>query len=147
MENNDISVNGPKLHDIAPRESVGRDTIARYQAQFRAAAYECLSILEGNSIDRVYCDYQDDFVSRSVRTGHPIYHFFQVKTKNKRNHQWGILEIFGIYKRKSKDESPKKIADSFGGKLLLHTIKFNNSCGSPYIMTLRRCLHHLVLLI
>ena len=42
----------PKLHEVAPREISGRDTIARYQAQFRAAAYECLSLLEDDALDR-----------------------------------------------------------------------------------------------
>lgn len=135
MDNNDSNSDSPRLHEVAPRENSGRDTIARYQAQFRAAAYECLSILGGKSIDRVYCDFQDDFVSRRMISGSPEYHFFQVKTKSKRNHQWGMLDLFGVYKRKSKEESPKKIADSFGGKLLLHTIKFNGSCGSVIFLT------------
>ncbi len=76
--------NGQTLGQVRPTETSGRDTIARYQAQFRAAAYECLSILSGNTIDRVYCDYHDDFVTRSQQSGKPIYPFFQVKTKGKR---------------------------------------------------------------
>jgi hypothetical protein len=122
-----------RLNDLPPRESAGRDTIARYQAQFRAAAYECLSILSGDTIDRVYCDYHDDFVARSQKTGKPVYRFFQVKTKDKRNYQWSKLEIFGLYKRKG--HKPEKIAESFAGKLLLHTIRFKNSCGSVVFLT------------
>nr|WP_276316689.1 dsDNA nuclease domain-containing protein [Halomonas flagellata] len=121
------------VHQIKPRETSGRDTIARYQAQFRAAAYECLSILSGNSIDRVYCDYHDDFVTRSQATGEPIYHFYQVKTKGKRNHQWGKSDVFGLYKRKA--AKPEKIAGSFAGKLLLHTIRFTNCCGNVVLLT------------
>jgi len=123
----------PRLDEVEPRESAGRDTIARYQAQFRAAAYECLSILSGETIDRVYCDYHDDFVARSLKTGKPVYHFYQVKTKNKRNHQWGKLDIFGLYKKKQ--PCSEKIADSFVGKLLLHTIRFTNSCGNVIFLT------------
>lgn len=121
------------VHQFKPRETSGRDTIARYQAQFRAAAYECLSILSGNSIDRVYCDYHDDFVTRSQATGEPIYHFYQVKTKSKRNHQWGMMDVFGLYKKK--DTKPEKIAGSFAGKLLLHTVRFTNCCGNVVLLT------------
>ena len=124
----------PKLHEVAPREISGRDTIARYQAQFRAAAYECLSLLEDDALDRVYCDYQDDYVARLILDGKPIYNFYQVKTKGKRNYQWTINDIFGFYK-KSKLVSSEKIANSFAGKLLLHTIKFNNSCGKVVFLT------------
>lgn len=123
----------PRLSDIQPRESAGRDTIARYQAQFRAAAYECLSILSGETIDRVYCDYHDDFVTRSQKTGKPVYHFYQVKTKSKRNYQWTKRDIFGLYK--TKGQKPEKFAESFAGKLLLHTIRFKNSCGNAVFLT------------
>ena len=124
----------PTINLVSPSETAGRDTIARYQAQFRAAAYECLSILSGKTIDRVYCDYHDDFVSRMQNTtGKPVYHFYQVKTKGKRNYQWTKLELFGLYKgRKPKSE---KIAASFAGKLLLHTIRFKNSCGNVIFLT------------
>lgn len=124
---------GRGLHQVTPRETSGRDTIARYQAQFRAAAYECLSILSGNTIDRVYCDYHDDFVTRSQASGQPIYHFYQVKTKGKRNHQWSKTDVFGLYKKKS--PKPEKIAESFAGKLLLHTIRFTNCCGNVVLLT------------
>ncbi|MEM9387216.1 MAG: dsDNA nuclease domain-containing protein [Pseudomonadota bacterium] len=125
--------NGAGIHQVEPRETAGRDTIARYQAQFRAVAYECLSILAGNSIDRVYCDYHDDFVTRSQVTGEPIYHFYQVKTKGKRNHRWDKTHVFGLYKRKA--PQPEKIAGSMAGKLLLHTIRFKNCCGSVVLLT------------
>ena len=124
----------PRLHEVSPREISGRDTIARYQSQFRAAAYECLSLLEDDVLDRVYCDYQDDYVSRLILDGKPIYNFYQVKTKGKRNHQWTINDIFGLYKKR-KSALPDKIAGSFAGKLLLHTIKFNNSCGKVVFLT------------
>ena len=123
-----------KIHEVVPRENSGRDTISRFQAQFRAAAYECLSLLEDNDLDRVYCDYQDDFVARLNLDGKHIYNFYQVKTKRKRNYQWTINDIFGLYKTR-KSTTPEKIANSFAGKLLLHTIKFNNSCGKVIFLT------------
>ncbi|AEJ00222.1 hypothetical protein Nit79A3_0332 [Nitrosomonas sp. Is79A3] len=39
MPDKDIIKSFPKLHEVQPRENIGRNTIARYQAQFRAAAY------------------------------------------------------------------------------------------------------------
>jgi len=132
MDHDDKQEN-PRLNEVPPRESAGRDTIARYQAQFRAAAYECLSILSGETIDRIYCDYHEDFVARSQKTGKPVYHFFQDKTKDKRNYQWSKLDIFGLYKKKR--QKPEKIAASFAGKLLLHTIRFKNSCGNVVFLT------------
>ena len=122
-----------KLNEVPPRETAGRDAIARFQAQFRAAAYECLSLLNGKTIDRVYCDYHDDFVCREQKSGKPVYHFYQVKTKSQRNYQWNKLEILGIHKARNPDA--EKMAASFAGKLLLHTIKFNNSCGNVVFLT------------
>ena len=124
----------PKLHEVQPRETSGRDTISRYQAQFRAAALEALKILDAENIDRVYCDYHDDFVVRDLSSGDIHYHFFQVKTKNKRNYQWSLLDLFGIYKSK-KDQVKEKMLDSFIGKLLLHAINFKDSCGNVVFLT------------
>ena len=123
-----------KINDVPPRENVGRDTIARYRAQFRATAFACLKILEGKTIDRVYCDYQDDFVSRTVSGKKTVYHFYQVKTKKKKNHQWSINEIFGL-KKTAKEQDPEKISHSFAGKLLFHTVKFKASCTSVVFLT------------
>jgi hypothetical protein len=127
------NVDSPLIGEVAPRETAGRDTIARYRAQFRAAAYECLSILTGKTVDRVYCDYQDDFVSRRPAGGKPIYHFFQVKTKGKPNYQWSKRELFGLTKRPK--PSAASIKESFVGKLMLHTVRFNNSCGNVVFLT------------
>lgn len=55
------SSGSPKLDEVEPRENIGRETIARYQAQFRGAAFECLSLLKDEALDRVYCDYQDEY--------------------------------------------------------------------------------------
>lgn len=123
----------PKITDVAPTETAGRETIARFQAQFRAAAYECLSILTGKTIDRVYCDFQDDFVSRQQNGGKPIYHFYQVKTKAQRNYQWDKLEVLGLRKRGK--PKPEQMAGSFGGKLMVHTIRFKDACGSVVFLT------------
>ncbi|MFP3758606.1 dsDNA nuclease domain-containing protein, partial [Cupriavidus sp. SIMBA_020] len=69
------------IHDKKPRETVGRTTVARFRMQFQGAAYAALEILSGKEIDRVYCDYHDDFVVRRTVAGVVDYHFSQVKTK------------------------------------------------------------------
>lgn len=130
----EIDNNHPQLHEVPPRENVGRDTIARYQSQFRAAAYECLSLLEDDLLDRVYCDYQDDYVSRLNLDGQYIYNFYQVKTKKKLNHQWSVNEVFGM-RKKAKTADSDKLAASFAGKLLIHTVKFNSACGKVIFLT------------
>jgi len=130
----DQDTSNPGLHEIEPRENVGRDTIARYQAQFRGAAFQCLSLLEDDQLDRVYCDYHDDFVSRLNVDGEHIYNFYQVKTKKKLNAQWSVNEIFGM-RKKAKSADPSRISCSFAGKLLIHTIKFENSCGEVAFLT------------
>lgn len=124
---------GPGLHEVEPREVTGRDTIARYQAQFRAAAYACLEILAGKDVNRVYCDYHDDFVSRRAVGGKSVYHFYQVKTKTPRNHLWDKAEVFGLNKKKK--ATKEKIAGSFAGKLVVHTIRFGTSCGKAVFLT------------
>jgi hypothetical protein len=123
----------PGINEIEPVEKVGRETAARYKAQFRAAAYACLEILRGNGIDRVYCDYQDDFVCRENKDGARIYHFYQVKTKGKLNHLWNKAEVLGIPKRGN--ATAAKIAGSFAGKLMMHTVQFKNSCGNVVFLT------------
>jgi hypothetical protein len=123
----------PAISEIEPGEHSGRETAARYKAQYRAAAYACLEILSGKHIDRVYCDYQDDYVCREGKGGSRIYHFYQVKTKGKLNSQWAKSEVIGITK-KQKPRS-EKIAKSFAGKLLMHTVRFKNSCGNVVFLT------------
>jgi hypothetical protein len=130
--NKETDTADPIITQIKPSEIVGRDTIARYQAQFRAAAYACLSILSGETTDRVYCDFHDDFVCREQKGGKPIYHFYQVKTKSQRNFQWGRLAVLGVGMKKAKSE---QIASSFAGKLMLHTVRFKGSCGSVVFLT------------
>jgi len=91
------------IHEKAPRETVGRETTNRFRMQFQAAAFAALEILRGKEVDRVYCDYHDDFVVRRNVGGSIEYHFFQVKTKGRANQQWKIDEIFSLKKRENLD--------------------------------------------
>ena len=118
-------------------EDVGRDTVARFDMQFQAAAYAALQILEGNGVDCVYCDYHDDFVVRRTIDGIATYHFFQVKTKKKLNHQWGLNEIFSVKKRGQENDpdSLKRIRGSFAGKLLWHAIVFDEACSEATLLS------------
>ncbi len=119
------------------REQNGRDSFSRYRAQVRSAAVASLSILEGATIDRVYCDLHDDFVIRKKDKDGFSYIFYQVKTKGKQNHNWTINEVFGLNTR-LKDQtkqSSDSIKDSFIGKLLLHTVVFDEYCNSVIFQT------------
>lgn len=118
------------IHDKAPRETVGRDTMVRFRMQFQAAAYAALEILSGKEVDRVYCDYHDDFVVRRTVAGVVEYHFFQVKTKGRANQQWDIDSVFALKKTGALD-SPQKleaIRNSIAGKLFVHTVEFGDQC-------------------
>ena len=119
------------------REQNGRDSFSRYRAQVRSAAVASLSILEGANVDRVYCDLHDDFVIRKKDKDGFSYIFYQVKTKGKQNHNWTINEVFGLNTR-LKDQSKQSsdsIKDSFIGKLLLHTVVFDEHCNSVTFQT------------
>lgn len=121
-----------------PREQNGRDSFGRYRAQARSAAIAALSILKGQEIDRVYCDLHDDFVVRkNGEHGDISYIFYQVKTHGKQNHNWTLNEVFGL-KTTIKDQS-KQSADSikisFVGKLLLHTVIFDEHCNQVVFQT------------
>ena len=96
-----------------------------------------LSILEGLEIDKVYCDFHDDFVIRKKDGKGYRYVFYQVKTNAKKNHNWTINEIFGI-NTKIKDQCKQdnsKIRGSFFGKLILHTVVFDEYCNSVVFQT------------
>lgn len=116
------------LHDEEPREQVGRDTISRFRAQIRSAAIASLEILGSNQIDRVYCDFHDDFVVRIKIEDEYKYRFYQVKTKKKLNNPWEINDVFGLLKKHPEKSTIDNLKNSFIGKLLLHTIKFEKSC-------------------
>lgn len=122
-----------KLHEVKARELNGRDTIHRFKAQFKAASLECLALLENGAIERVYCDFHEDYVVKMIDGGNTNYRFVQVKTKTKENHLYNILEIFGIKKRLKKAQHD--LPSSFAGKLLLHIESFGKSCHSVVICT------------
>lgn len=125
------------IEGIVPSEDVGRETVARFDMQFQAAAYAALQILEGKGIDCVYCDYHDDFVVRRTVNGQTTYHFFQVKTKAKPNHQWTLAEVFAFKRsgQKNDPESLTKIRKSFAGKLVLHGIVFDKACSEATLLS------------
>lgn len=126
-------MDGKLLHEVAPREVAGREAIARFAAQFRAAAYMSLAILENGEIDCVFCDFHDDYVVRRRVDQASLYDFYQVKTKGKLNYQWSQLDVYSIPQRGVADL--QKIGDSFAGKLLIHTIRFGASCRSVVLQT------------
>jgi len=100
--------------------------------QFQAAAFAALEILEGKDVTCVYCDFHEDFVVRREKNGEVSYHFYQVKTKGKLNHQWNLLEIFSLKKKGNKwsDEELKKLRSSFAAKLVSHAFIFKDTCGT-----------------
>ncbi|MEX6666226.1 dsDNA nuclease domain-containing protein [Pseudomonas sp. W2-17] len=119
------------------REQNGRDSFSRYRAQVRSAAVASLSILEGGTVDRVYCDLHDDFVIRKKDGDGFTYIFYQVKTKGKQNHNWTINEVFGL-STQLRDQSKQNVdafKGSFVGKLLLHTVVFDQYCNSVIFQT------------
>lgn len=122
-----------KAHEVSPRELNGRDTIHRFKAQFKAASLECLALLEDGTIERIFCDYHEDYVVKLVDGENTHYRFVQVKTKTKQNHLYNILEIFGI-KKKPKNAT-HDLPNSFAGKLLLHVESFGKTCHSLVICT------------
>ncbi len=125
------------IHDIKPRETVGRSTVSRFRMQFQAAAYAALEILSGKEVDRVYCDYHDDFVVRRTVGGLVEYHFFQVKTKGRPNQQWNISEVFSLKKKGALDTEEKleAIRKSIAGKLFVHTVEFGNQCREVTVLS------------
>ena len=125
------------IHDKVPRETVGRETTNRFRMQFQAAAYAALEILSGKDVDRVYCDYHDDFVVRRNVGGSIEYHFFQVKTKGRANQQWNVGEIFSLKKKGKLDTEEKltAIRDSIAGKLFVHTIEFGEQCTEVTVLS------------
>lgn len=125
------------IHVSSPRETVGRETILRFRMQFQAAAYAALEILRDNGVDRVYCDYHDDYVVRRSTGNGFSYHFFQVKTKEKLNKQWTLLEVFALRKTGVLDTPAKlqEIRDSIAGKLYAHTITFGEHCKEVTLLS------------
>jgi Cap4 dsDNA endonuclease len=126
-----------QIHEKPPRETAGRETVLRFRMQFQAAAFAALEILSGSDVDRVYCDYHDDFVVRRTSSAGVNYHFFQVKTKAKLNKQWTLLEVFALKKKGALDTEEKlqEIRDSIAGKLFSHTIQFGEQCREVTILS------------
>lgn len=125
------------IHEKTPRETVGRDVVVRFRMQFQAAAFAALEILSGKEIDRIYCDYHDDFVVRRIVAGVVEYHFFQVKTKGKPNQQWDVDEVFALKKKGALDTKDKldAIRNSIAGKLFVHTIEFGDQCREVTVLS------------
>jgi hypothetical protein len=125
------------IHDKAPRETDGRNTVSRFRMQFQAAAYAALEILSGKEVDRVYCDYHDDFVVRRIVGGAVEYHFFQVKTKGRANQQWNVGEVFSLKKIGALDTEEKldAIRKSIAGKLFVHTVEFGEQCREVTVLS------------
>jgi Cap4 dsDNA endonuclease len=125
------------IHERAPRETVGRDVVVRFRMQFQAAAFAALEILSGKEVDRIYCDYHDDFVVRRTVAGVVEYHFFQVKTKGKPNQQWDVDEVFALKKKGALDTRDKleAIRNSIAGKLFVHTIEFGDQCREVTVLS------------
>lgn len=125
------------IHNLAPRETVGRVTTNRFRMQFQAAAFAALEILSGGEVDRIYCDYHDDFVVRHNVKGLIEYHFFQVKTKGRANQQWTLGEIFSLKKNGKLDAEEKLAAvrNSIAGKLFIHTIEFGDQCREVTVLS------------
>ena len=125
------------IHVKAPRETVGRDTMVRFRMQFQAAAFAALEILRDKEVDRVYCDYHDDFVVRRTVAGVVEYHFFQVKTKGKPNQQWDVDGVFALKKTGALDTAEKlqAIRNSIAGKLFVHTIEFGDQCREVSVLS------------
>ncbi|WP_313631832.1 dsDNA nuclease domain-containing protein [Massilia timonae] len=125
------------IHEKVPRETVGRETMVRFRMQYQAAAFAALEILKGTEVDRIYCDYHDDFIVRRTVAGVIEYHFFQVKTKGRPNQQWDIGELFALKKTGALDTLVKldAIRSSIAGKLFLHTIEFGDQCREVTILS------------
>lgn len=125
------------LIDVAPKEEVGRETLSRYDMQFQAAAFAALEILEGGEVLCVYCDYHDDFVVKRQKGRLITYHFFQVKTKGKLNHQWSLLEVLAFKKKGQTvdDDALGKIRSSFIGKLLEQGVRFGDACFAVTLLS------------
>ena len=96
------------FYETKPREQSGRDAFSRFNAQVRSAAMASLAILEGKEIDRVYCDFHDDFVVRKKDNKGIVYHFYQVKTKAKQNQNWTVNAVSGIPAKKIQNWIHKK---------------------------------------
>lgn len=72
-----------KISSKKPRETAGRDTILRFDYQFRRTAEASLQLLENGNLERVFCDLHDDYVLKIWENEKALFLFHQVKTKKK----------------------------------------------------------------
>ncbi len=119
----------------SPAEQAGRDTFERYKEQAKAACLASLQILEGGDINKVYCEWHDDYVVCKSRNQINYYSFHQVKTSKVKSKQWSVNALFGFNGGTKKEDIPTNLKDSFIGKLLLHTIKFGEACEEVVFVT------------
>lgn len=119
----------------SPSEQAGRDTFERYKEQAKAACLASLQILEVGEINRVFFEWHDDYVVRKTRGPINYYSFYQVKTNKVKSKQWSVNDLFGFHARTKKAEIPTNLKDSFIGKLLLHTIAFEDACEEIVFVT------------
>ena len=124
-----------KLTDKNPRENSGRDVIRRFNYQFRKTAEASLAILEGNGLERVFCDYQDDYVLKVVEDEKAVFLFHQVKTKKNESELWGRNDLFGIAEKGKNKVKKGKGKKSFVGKLFHHHLNFGPACKSVHLIT------------
>lgn len=111
--------------------------LKRYRIQAKAAAIEALKILDDELIDKVYCDFHDDYVVRYKQENNVHYLFYQVKTNNKKNAQWKISDLLGLNTNRHNYNSTdcEKVKNSFVGKSLYHTILFKGTCNKIIFQT------------
>ncbi len=111
--------------------------MVRFRMQLQAAAFAALEILSGKEVDRIYCDYHDDFVVRRTVGGVVEYHFFQVKTKGKANQQWDVDGVFALKKKGELDTAKKleAVRRSIAGKLFVHTVEFGDQCREVTVLS------------
>lgn len=122
-----------KISSKKPRETAGRDTILRFDYQFRRTAEASLQLLENGNLERVFCDLHDDYVLKIWENEKALFLFHQVKTKKKDGDRWEQKEIFGTsVKSKAKNGAAK---DSIAGKLFFHHLEFGENCKSVHIVT------------
>ncbi len=124
-----------KASEVVPREVAGRDVILRFDYQFRRTAEACLQLLEDKNLERVFCDYHDDYVLKVWEGEDALFLFHQVKTKKKDSEQWTRKEVFGVGTKKAGQLIAGDGKGSIAGKLFYHHLEFGPNCRSVHIVT------------
>ncbi|RYZ79538.1 MAG: DUF4297 domain-containing protein, partial [Proteobacteria bacterium] len=120
------------ITDADPREEVGRKSSNKFEYQFKKAAEAAVELLVDGPANRVFCDYHDDFVVRRHEAGTNVYVFHQVKAKDKKNHLWSFVEIFGVSSHKSFKGDCRV---GFAWNMLEHHLSFGKQCKEVLIVT------------